>query len=488
MAGFLGTSLRYLSIREEAAFGQPSILNPSVVAYGTFSLRKSMSQSDLAGLGRGSVRRNLQITTPLIRDGRFGVIPDTGDPTVIYPGEAQRLLFDSFLRRKAGAGEGHPLTSKGDLRSYQFEALGANSNESIEVFGSKSTGFQFTTQRQGVSDVIRLAIQYSASIQAGSVWQGDLLPNRLYERSEPGFHRLQSSAIRARPVSAGTVESDLGGSLINDPFALGLSCTRDTPLNASLGDVDASGVMRPQEPVIDSEQWRVDVEAPFWDVNHVHFQSIVSDMNSNSPLSRRYNVRVDMGMNASVMYVELPYAESAATIPGLFGFDPGDFDTTDVLNPQYRARLYGVYAKDVGSVLGDQYEPLPGDTIRHQGYEGPFGQVTETAAWTYVAKIGQARVVDGYLGPRITGGPITFGAGQWIDPDYKVGFWIDPSTEVTSSLTTASEDHYEQWVPGGIAVSLGNVALFGSEGISDDGPMDQASFITDKSSTVEVLY
>ena len=541
-------SLRYLRFREEVAFGQSSALNPHTVAYGNFSLRKSMPTGPLGEKGHGAVRRNVQLTGPLNNDGRYAIIPDLSQPNIFYSGDAQKALWDSWLKRKySPTSFHHPRTSLGDLRSFELDAVGPSLGESTAARGCKSTGFQITTQRRGIINILQFAAQYSASVDVDSAWDGDNLDNKIYIRNEPGYHHLESSAIRVRKVADGPIDADPGGSLLKIPTSLRIGCSRPTPPRASLGEA-RGGIATEREERVEDEEWRIGLAVET--DNDALARQLVADIKSNSVLSRRWNLRVDIGLNNGVLYVERPWLDSVALVPAMWGFPQALFNTDDPAHPEYKARAYGVYAKDLGNapsqphpipipevqaLLGSQvmhqYAPRPGDTIRHQGYQGPLAVQTDTAEGTYVATVGSSRVLGTYFGPRIlhpdsgggdvgAGGPpiplppsVNFtvvplgGSYQlappkvqlfppqvppsledsgWPLPDYIVSFYTTDA--LAPSLTTDSFNGEEQWVPGGMTLDFENVTVLGSEGLSNDDSSHQFTFSTDQRSTVRLRY
>jgi len=523
-------SLRYVRFTEEVAFGQPSPLNSHPAAYGNLSLRKSLPTGNPGEKGHGGVRRNVQLTGPIARDGRFAVVPDIALPDIHYPGDAQRAFFDTLLKRKfTPVGIHHPRTSLGDMRSFSIDAVGNNPAESRDIRGCKSLGFNVTSQRRGIINILRIAAQYSASVDVDSAWDGNAPENKIYIRNQPGFHHIESSAFRVRKVSEGPIADDPGGTLISIPTSLSINCTRSRIPRAQLGAtlVDGSGIAQEREEKIEGEEWviRMSMET---DQDTVA-QALVSDMRQNSVSSRRYNLRFDLGLNNGILYVERPWADTEAIVPALWGFDENRLGDVDPAHPEYLARIYGCYACDAGLLQHFQYAPLPGDTIRHQGYRGPQDAQSLSPDGTFVATVGRSKVIGTYHGPRLL--PIGLGGGVigvnvgfpvsanntvvlpggshvlapprvqlfppdpfphpgdsgWPLPDYLVS-WYTTDAMVPSYTTDLPLDYEEQWVPGGIVFDFENVTLIGSEGLSNSESSHQFSFEADLRSTVSVKY
>jgi hypothetical protein len=315
------TSNRYTRVREEGqGYGQASSLTPHALAYNTFSVRKSRPLSDPGELGHGTQTRNVQITSPMVRDGRYGVIPQGAASVAMYSGDSQRAFFNTLLQRKFTIPPnnntgGFSKRGYADLKSWSFDTVGPNTHESWEVRGCKCVGFQFTTQRFGsLGHQIRLAAQYAAANEVASSWDGTADANQLFSRVAPGRHLLESSVIRVRETSLGDVEGDLGSTRITTPTNLAVSCRRQTPPRPAKGASDDSSIATDQEPVIELETWTVRVAAETWDTGDGVMRGLVDKAISDDVRPKRYNVRIDLGINDNIIYVDRGNVDELPTI------------------------------------------------------------------------------------------------------------------------------------------------------------------------------
>ncbi|MFT5266626.1 MAG: hypothetical protein ACI88C_000047 [Acidimicrobiales bacterium] len=475
---------RYLEISEETSYAEVSSLPSSVYGFANMPFRWSGNKTATGVFSPRPFSQSLQVSIPLLLDGRFQVQPRYGDPTVIYPGEAQRRFFDMLLRRKSTS------TAKGlaDLVSWNLAHHGRNPGESILFKGAKVSSFSITSaNRKGRLDKLTATVQLKCPDSEDTTWDGDELEHRLFPRVEMGALAMQTSVVR---ISENPIADDMLGSIVQDGSKMRLTCSRKMARSPSWGH-NKNGERQIYEPRNSAEAWSLRMQFPTYDIagNPIPGQ-LRQGFVSRSVKPRRYNVRLDLGGVNKVLYVALPDAASAVASPKIWNY-------TEAFNPANAgptgAKVYAVYYANPSNSYTTEHVPLAGDTIRYDGCGGASGELVNRAGGGYVARVEGARFAEGTLAPGYAGYP---GYGAFIDDITGLGPWrgdLAPQGHVSfyfreEDRLHTQQDSFTTLVPGGLVVSLDNAVLTGSNGLDTKDSSYGFTLSTDTDSTVTVKY
>lgn len=476
---------RFLEISEETSYAKVSSLPSSVYGFANLPFKWSGNKIAAGVFGPRPFSQSVQFSMPLLLDGRFQVQSRYGDPTVIYPGEAQRRFFDMLLRRKSTS------TAKGlaDLVSWNVVHHGRNSGESINFLGCKVSSFTITSaKRKGRLHKLTAMVQFKSPDAEDTTWDGDELENRLFPRVAMSGLAMQTSVIR---ISSSAVEDDMLGTIVKEGTKMRLTCSRSMSRGPTWGH-NKNGERQVYEPRNSSERWSLRISFPTYDTagNQIPDQ-LRRDFLSRSVATRRYNIRLDLGGVNRVLYVALPDVASAIASPKIWNYAAGTFDP-DSTGPT-SAKVYAVYYLNPARAYTTEHVPLAGDTVRYDGCGGASGEMTDRAGGGYVARVEGARFAQGSLAPGYTGYP---GYGSLIDDIRALSPWrggIAPQGHVSFYLRDedrlhTQSDSFTTLVPGGLVVSLDNVVMTGNGGLDTKDSSYGFTFVTDTDSTATVRY
>lgn len=480
---------RFMRLREEPVFAQTSVLDSATVAYNGLSSRMSSRGGDEENLGVGRRVRNVELNVPLAFDGRFQAKADANPSADPIPVSLNfKRLLDVLFRRKFTPGGS--MSSLGDLRSYNLERYGPQTQDKALLRGLKSESF--TLRSRALRSLGFSPIDLQVQLTADNVIDGDGVvgdpadADELFRRKGYSLYSIQASTVRVTPA-ADALMTDPGIEVVEGVRSIGLTCRRAiAERNPSSGV--SGGAAAPLEPVMGSEAWTIAFEfETFNDAQHAIAQGLVTASHSEIVEHPRYNVRIDFGATNRTLFVALDDPANQVLAPAVWGvsdYVPGAMDPSG-------AMVFAVYATDLEPGKGFQYVPAGGDMVRWQGNAGHPGYVSTTYADGYALRVGAALLVsddqDSDVIPGITiadsltllgGMPSTFPTPQAL-----VTMWF---SEGFHHVPVGSS--YEHLVPGGFTLQFDNVALNRSEGLDNDRPSRKVTFVADRRSTLTVLY